>query len=574
MPHRIENNEPVFRRYRNENRNKSNGVVYTPSETACYIASRMIRHSNLPYSCRTEVSILDPAAGEGELLAAMIKAVIPFCGRIRAVGYDTDETAGKKARLRISKMFPDVEIEIRNRDFLAEAEQGAIEKFDFVIANPPYIRTQIIGSERSRRIAEKLSLKGRVDLYYAFLVHAGTVLKQDGTAGYITSNKFMTVGAGASVRKYMLDHYRLHSITDLGDTGLFSASVLPCILIFSLGETSCGGSVSFTSVYRSGSQSEPAGCSQTAGIYDSIEKNGSFRLPDGRIFSFRQGTLKYREKGGLWLIDTDENRKWLAEVRSNTRMHFSDLGKIRVGIKTTADSVFIGDDWSGEKEGIELLRPLITHRNAGRIVAGADLPEWKVLYTHTSLNGRKTVCSLDDYPKSRAYLMKHYGRLSQRKYIAGSGRKWYEIWVPHHPDSWKQRKIVFRDISDRPQFWLDESGAVVNGDCYWIELGDRIADDLISLALAVANSSFIEKYYDLEFNNRLYCGKRRYQTQYVAEFPLPDISSDEAMQAIAIVKKITASKDPGLFDLYRDRLDELVEKSFINPHFTNEKNAE
>ena len=57
------------------------------------------------------------------------------------------------------------------------------------------------------------------------------------------------------------------------------------------------------------------------------------------------------------------------------------------------------------------------------------------------------------------------------------------------------------------------------------------------MALAVANSSFIEKLYDAKFNTKLYSGKRRYQTQYVEQFPIPYIDSDEAMQAIALVKK-------------------------------------
>lgn len=40
--------------------------------------------------------------------------------------------------------------------------------YDIVIANPPYVRTQILGSEQAQILAQKFQLKGRVDLYYPF----------------------------------------------------------------------------------------------------------------------------------------------------------------------------------------------------------------------------------------------------------------------------------------------------------------------------------------------------------------------------------------------------------------------
>ena len=42
------------------------------------------------------------------------------------------------------------------------------------------------------------------------------------------------------------------------------------------------------------------------------------------------------------------------------------------------------------------------------------------------------------------------------------------------------------------------------------------------LLLAVANSSFITKFYDIAFHNKLYAGRRRFMTQYVKKF-LPHV---------------------------------------------------
>ena len=71
-------------------------------------------------------------------------------------------------------------------------------------------------------------------------------------------------------------------------------------------------------------------------------------------------------------------------------MHFSDIGKIRVGIKTTADNIFIGDNWSGDLANLELLKPLITHRDAGQIIS-RKTSGWKVLYTHTVKDRKRCV---------------------------------------------------------------------------------------------------------------------------------------------------------------------------------------
>lgn len=544
-------------RYKNEGKSKQNGVFYTPPQMADYVANEMMKYSKLSDNEDT-IAILDPAVGEGELLVSMVSQVLNSGKTIIATGYETDEQVANNTSQKLQKMFPNVIVDIRCSDFLDDVEAGKTELYDFVIANPPYIRTQIMGSEKAQQIAGKLKVNGRVDIYYAFLIYTKKVLKENGISGYITSNKFMTIKAGTSVRNYMLRNYRLYQVTDLGDTKLFSSSVLPCIMFFSLGTTDKSENVRFTSVYER--HDETDNYTEADSIFDVIYNSGNYKLPDGRCYRFQQGRLKSIETDELWTISSDENEKWLKRVESNTWMTFSDIGKVRVGIKTTADNVFIGDDWSGDKAGLEWLRPLITHRNAGQIV-GNNSSQWKVLYTHTMKAGKKVPFELDDFPKTKDYLMSHYEQLSGRTYVIKAKRRWYEIWVPQNPDAWKHRKIVFRDISEKPQFWLDETGAIVNGDCYWIDIADDISEDVICLALAVANSSFIEKFYDIKFNTKLYSGKRRYQTQYVEQFPIPYHDSNLATQAISIVKKIIAEGNENTSS-YMKTLDSLVMSMF------------
>ena len=544
-------------RYNNIEKKKKNGVVYTPTEMAEYVAMEMMKYKKNTFcDC---IEILDPAAGEGELLISMINEVLNMGIPIKAVGYETDEYIAEKTQKNLCKKYPDVDIEIRSEDFLGAVEDGTVEKYDFVIANPPYIRTQIMGTNKAQIIAEKLKLTGRIDIYYAFLIYTKEGLKDDGIAGYITSNKFMTIKAGKSVRNYMIQNYNIHHIVDLGDTKLFTASVLPCIMIFSRGKTKNKEEVAFTTVYQELGKVD--NFNLTNNVFDVIDNEGVYKFSDGRVFKFQQGHLQSIELDTIWTILSAENKKWLKQVQSRTWMTFGDIGKIRVGIKTTADNVFIGDDWSGEKEGLELLRPLITHRNAGQIIAN-NQNQWKVLYTHTVVNGKKVAYNIEKYPKSKSYLMKHFEQLDKRKYVKNAKRNWYEIWVPQNPDAWGHRKIVFRDISEKPQFWLDETGAIVNGDCYWIDINPDVMEEVVYLALAVANSSFIEKFYDIRFNNKLYSGKRRYQTQYVQQFPIPYYNTELAKKAIFLVKKILAGDAKNTSSGDKKELELLVEQMF------------
>ena len=82
---------------------------------------------------------------------------------------------------------------------------------------------------------------------------------------------------------------------------------------------------------------------------------------------------------------------------------------------------------------------------------------------------------------------------------------------------------------------------MVNGDCYWLVAEKPGAEDLLWLAAAVGNSTFIEAFYDHRFPNKLYAGRRRFVTQYVEQFPLPDPRSAVTREIIAKARTIYAT---------------------------------
>jgi adenine-specific DNA-methyltransferase len=543
-------------RYSDVDRQKADGVTYTPIAFAKFVAKQMLQVADLPKSGK--IRVLDPACGDGALLEALIKILPPASrNRIEVVGFDTDPMAIRGALQRLRQDFPDLDVRFEQKDFLEHVlklqsggnlfSAGEVqEPFHLVIANPPYVRTQVMGARQTQQLAQSFGLTGRVDLYYPFLLGISHVLAENGVTGVITSNRFMTTKSGQAVRRAMLSRFRILHAWDLGDTKLFEAAVLPSVLLARGtpdSQHSYTNGIAYSSIY----ETNDAAIADAEDVLFALTADNDtvIAVPDGRRFRVRHGVLDNGgDPEGIWRVATQATDQWLATVEANTWETFRRIGKIRVGVKSTADKVFIRNDWSNLPDGRpELLRPLITRKCARRFKS--VVPEnakhiKEILYPHeVTMKGRAAV-DLGRYPKSASYLEKHREALESRSYLIEAGRKWYELWVPQDPAAWSSPKLVFPDISDKPIFWIDTDGGVVNGECYWLQCENKDEQDLLWLALAVANSTFIEAFYDHRFNNKLYAGRRRYITQYVELFPLPNPKCDEAMIIIDLAKTIHA----------------------------------
>ena len=109
---------------------------------------------------------------------------------------------------------------------------------------------------------------------------------------------------------------------------------------------------------------------------------------------------------------------------------------------------------------------------------------------------------------------------------------------------------------------MDFSGSIVNGDCYWLTYKKESDIDLLWLAMAIGNSKFIENFYDNKFNNKLYAGRRRFMTQYVEQFPLPNPEFNTSKGIIENAKKIYEQIDKSdVSNLIADN-NSLIYKSF------------
>jgi hypothetical protein len=301
-----------------------------------------------------------------------------------------------------------------------------------------------MGATESQRLSKQFGLTGRVDLYHAFLESIAQVLRVDGVAGIICSNRFMTTRSGITVRRRLAEKFKVLHIWDLGDTRLFEAAVLPAVLLLSKKDSAADTTPSrFTSIYSaSGIAQVHAATPITALNHDGLV------AVNGNVFRVRHGILNYlQDPQSVWTLSNSESDDWLETVAAHTHRTFGELGKIRVGVKTTADKVFIRSDWNSLPPGKrpELLMPLITHYVVKRFRVPSDAECPKILV------------DLALHPKSHEYLKAHRQTLEARHYVIEAGRKWYEIWVPQNPEAWANPKLVFPDIAEKPTFCMDST---------------------------------------------------------------------------------------------------------------------
>lgn len=539
---------------------KRHGVHYTPAILARFLAERTVLQYDLGQ--RRPIRILDPACGDGELLAALIAALPCPVNQIEVTGIEKDSLAANTVRDRMSNLGLD-RCEIRAGDFLEQCElESSGPLFDIVIANPPYVRTQVLGGRQAQHLARRFGLAGRVDLYQVFAISMAKMLKEGGAMGLLTSNRFLTVKSGLKLRQQLDSEFELREVFDLGDTRLFQAAVLPVVVTgIKNRRRSDQRSTGFHRVYQSTESSQASSyCSSILEAVADSQTSGLVETDEGR-YLIERGELAVTGEDSIWTMSNQQSRGWLAQIKSQQFATFGELAEIKVGIKTTADRVFVREDWCslpvGKQPERSLLQPLITHRDARRWSIVTN-PQKTVLYPYDCDSKQRKPIVMKDFPKAAAYLRSNRQQLLKRKYVVDAGRKWYEIWVPHRPQDWAKPKIVWPDISVQPKFFLDESGAIVNGDCYWIKLKPDVDPDWIYLMLGVANSSVATTFYDTVFHNKLYAGRRRFMTQYVKEFPLPDLGTSIGKRIIRSVKQMIARSTPSR----EQKLDQLVQESF------------
>ena len=146
-------------------------VRFTHKVLADFVSKQIVEAFEEQTSYRS-LRILDPAIGHESFLSAFL-STSPAHGEasIEVYGFETDSDALDTARERIEQRFPSVSLHFESDNFLefilehfgpsghGNLFRSAIpEAYDLIIANPPYVRTQIMGATQAQLLSEQFGL--------------------------------------------------------------------------------------------------------------------------------------------------------------------------------------------------------------------------------------------------------------------------------------------------------------------------------------------------------------------------------------------------------------------------------
>lgn len=618
------------RTYSDEHR-KLLGTHYTPDAIVDYIVRRSLK----PFTESTDslkiLRVLDPACGSGlfllkafDVLAERWMSLHGMFGQRDArdilahvlFGIDIDEKAVLATRKHLlekagltEEEVPEITHNITIGDSLSvkpstlqfglydpspdeivDASLFARHSFHAIVGNPPYVRIQhTTRNNRERYVTSYSTASGRFDLSALFVELSEYLLIDDGRLGFIVSNKTLSTASARKLRAFLLSNFALKEIVDLADTKLFDAAILPMIIIAARSKHG-SNEIAYSAVTEAHHLSK-----HTVESENLLEAISNAPIPYEANVMFENRRFQLRRfyatlpsvKAKVWTFHNDRESRVLSKLRSQSKQSLSDIAeKISVGLKTTADSVFIKPMTAEfvRKCGFEpdVIFPLLESHNIERWTYHWNREnDLYVLYPHIERNGRVTPIDLDNYPNVKKYLETYRSQLEARMYLQESDRKWFEIWVHQSPEDFRQRKLVTPDISTHNRFALDNGDFFINGTCFYVILGDKSDASYLSV-LGLLNSTVMEYYHKTTSGNALYSKRYRYWSSYIGSYPIADKllhPSELRSKIIRNVARLLASNNAderksleeendrlcyALFDLTQDDIAEIKRTLLIH----------
>lgn len=365
---------------------KKNGMYYTPSDLAEFLAKPLLNDKN--------VKIFDPAYGEGALLLAAEK-ILRQKYKARSVGnmlygYDKAPLNGLLQHLPYSNLT--------QADFFSiKADQ----KYDVILMNPPYVRHHTISysniNKYQRVTASLCKLKNTSDLWAYFLVQAVGHLNRSGSIGAIIPWSFLQASYAQPLRDWLCKRFAQLKVLALG-ADYFDNVQERVVIVWMQGHGT------------------PA---QSIKIAFSQHIDEKIKYVDLSREQWSGQSVIFSERHDLEKILADFVSKY-------GFVSFQEVANVKIGVVTGADDYFILKQLDAKKLGFSKgsLTPILsTARNlAGFSLNGSVVP--KNLLT---LNPR--------YKNHAKYIRK--GRRLQYHLRAHSLRRkpWYKIDAGTEPDA-------------------------------------------------------------------------------------------------------------------------------------------
>lgn len=474
----------------------------------------------LPEKRLADLVALEPSAGDGAFLSAMVRRLVESCERhgiplSRAASalqaFEIDPDAAEKAvnvvrEALVSLKVPSATAEklarswIKVGDFLEASLCFPIA--DFVIGNPPYIRLEEIPERKAAMYRNGFSaMRGRADIYVAFYQAALMQLRPRGVCAYICADRWMLNDYGSALREFITtEGYNVRHIIEAHDVQAFETEVsaYPAVTIISREKQ---GPVIVSKALQGIETENRARLVKSLG--SSLGSNP--RIRSARFDDWFHGSEP-------WPCSSPEALELLKHLEATCfPLECTSTGtKIGIGVATGADRVFI----SPVKPDIEPDRIL-------PLALAADLQDGKVNWSgHCMANpwNELGLVDLANYPRLETHLKPHRELLAGR-HTAKKDRaeNWHKTIDRVNLALVKKHKLYIADIKDRLLPALDAGRTYPQHNLYWITSDTWDLKVLGALLMSGVGEFFIRCY-----GVRMRGGYFRFQAQYLRRIRVPD----------------------------------------------------
>ncbi len=389
-----------------------------------------------------------------------------------------------------------------------EVFSGKRKGFDIVLANPPYVRGELIKDLKptlKRVYGERFG--GTMDLYCFFYFRAIELLKDGGQLVFITPNKWFRAGYGAKLRETIAATCKVRSITDFGDLPVFeSAIAYPMIFIAQKGKAE--GILTWLAEPKTLDPPYPD-------VRAVVEKFG-FTLSADAI------------TGEAWNLTNVATSDKIRHMRSQgVSLNKYVSGKIYRGVLTGFNQAFVIDGTrraeliDADPNSTDVIKPLIV---------GKDIQRWCVRSRDQWLIYATWDFKIDNYPAIKEHLLKWKDEMSSRPEVKDNKYPWYCLgrYGSEFAHFFNDTKILYQEIATYQSFALDYEGYYFNNKAFMIVSGDEFL-------LGLLNSKIIWEFLH-DTCSKLQGNALAMQTPYLEQIPIPNATDDEKTIISQLVK--------------------------------------
>lgn len=404
--------------------------------------------------------------------------------------------------------------------------------FDIIVANPPYVRQELLGSDLKAVLKKRYPdvYTGTADLYVYFYARALDLLREGGIASFITSNKWLRAGYGEKLRQHLNKKTTVQAIIDFGDLPVFGAIAYPQIIIFR----------------KATPPQEHTLRALTVDDMSTVEHLSEVVQTE----AWEQPHASLRADG--WALVRPTVLELIRKLRQAGKPLTDYVGgQFYSGIKTGFNAAFVIDEakraqlLAENANSLHLIRPWLR---------GRDLKRWFVNWggyyflsmqnsndknADTPWRNATTEAAAEEilqqvYPAVYRHLKFYEPQLRKR---SDQGKFWWELRPCAYYADFGQPKIIYPDIAKRPEFAYDTTGSFSGNTSYIIPTNDLYL-------LGVLNSSVVEFFYH-QISSTIQQDYLRFIAMYMERIPIPDPTPDQRAAIEGLVRRLLDARGQG-----------------------------